>query len=185
MDIIIVGWDKIAYLISVWTLITCKVYEEPCSIKRLIIDRMDMNLSMVLYFKTFTGWSIIINDSFDIKSDRLLFKTFCICLFEWYIYIYIYERPHFSSSGPRSRLSSIMTAQPWSGPKPTTPAVHKAVPTLPSSPLTSSHKGLTKTLLDDFEERRVRLKLDESSVSAQATFPRVFPALELSHRVNS
>lgn len=68
-----------------------------------------------------------------------------------------------SVPGPRSRLSSIMTAQPWSGPKPTTPAVHKAVPTLPSSPLTSSHKGLTKTLLDDFEERRVRLKLDESS----------------------
>ncbi|KAF4083467.1 hypothetical protein AMELA_G00141680 [Ameiurus melas] len=68
-----------------------------------------------------------------------------------------------SVPGPRSRLSSILTAQPWSGPKPTTPAVHKAVPTLPSSPLTSSHKGLTKTLLDDFEERRVRLKLDESS----------------------
>ncbi|KAK3562294.1 hypothetical protein QTP86_033331, partial [Hemibagrus guttatus] len=67
--------------------------------------------------------------------------------------------------GPHSRLSSIMTAQPWSGLKHTTPAVHKAVPTLPSSPLTetSSHKGLTKTLLDDFEERRVRLKLEESS----------------------
>ncbi|XP_026776864.3 mitotic interactor and substrate of PLK1 isoform X2 [Pangasianodon hypophthalmus] len=70
-----------------------------------------------------------------------------------------------SVPGPRSRLSSIMTAQPWTGPKHTTPAVHKAVPALPSSPLTetSSHRGLTKTLLDDFEERRVRLKLEESS----------------------
>ncbi|MCJ8737883.1 hypothetical protein PDJAM_G00029180 [Pangasius djambal] len=67
--------------------------------------------------------------------------------------------------GPRSRLSSIMTAQPWSGPKHTTPAFNKAVPALPSSPLTetSSHKGLTKTLLDDYEERRARLKLEESS----------------------
>ncbi|KAK2869022.1 hypothetical protein Q7C36_000893 [Tachysurus vachellii] len=67
--------------------------------------------------------------------------------------------------GPPSKLSSIMTAQPWSGPKHTTTAVHKTVSTLPFSPLTeaSSNKGLTKTLLDDFEERRVRLKLEESS----------------------
>ncbi|KAM9461532.1 uncharacterized protein misp isoform 1-T3 [Clarias gariepinus] len=68
-------------------------------------------------------------------------------------------------SGPRARLSSIMTAQPWSGPKHTTPAVHKAVPTIPSSPLTetSFQKGLTKTLLDDFKERQLRLRLEESA----------------------
>lgn len=90
--------------------------------------------------------------------------------FAWLLYN---NRSHLSPTGPRSRLSSIMTAQPWSGPKQTTSTVHKAVPPLPSSPLTetSSHKGLTKTLLDDFEERRVRLKLEESSVSQQVTFP--------------
>lgn len=86
---------------------------------------------------------------------------FYICL------IGMYKRSHLSFTGPRSRLSTIMAAQPWSSPKQTISAVHKAVPTLPSSPLTetSSHKGLTRTLLDDFEERRVRLKLEESSVS--------------------
>ncbi|KAF5909968.1 mitotic interactor and substrate of PLK1-like [Clarias magur] len=70
-----------------------------------------------------------------------------------------------SVPGPRARLSSIMTAQPWSGPKHTTPAVHKAGPTIPSSPLTETffQKGLTKTLLEDFEERRARLKLEESA----------------------
>lgn len=80
-----------------------------------------------------------------------------------------------SSTVSRSRLSSIMTAQPWGGPKQTTSAVHKGVPVLPSSPLTetSSHKGLTRTLLEDFEERRVRLKLEESSVSGQDTFPSI------------
>ncbi|KAI5101877.1 mitotic interactor and substrate of PLK1 isoform X1 [Silurus meridionalis] len=70
-----------------------------------------------------------------------------------------------SEPGSQSKLPSFTKAQPWSGPKHTTPVVHRVVPTIPSSPLseTSSYKGLTKTLLNDFEERRVRLKLEESS----------------------
>ncbi|XP_072516327.1 mitotic interactor and substrate of PLK1 [Salminus brasiliensis] len=75
-----------------------------------------------------------------------------------------------SLAGPSSRLPSmsIVTAQPWGSPKPVSPAVPRAAPTVLASPRpeafsSSSHKGLTETLLEDFEERRARLKLEESS----------------------
>ncbi|XP_062869493.1 uncharacterized protein misp [Trichomycterus rosablanca] len=75
-----------------------------------------------------------------------------------------------SIAGPSARLPSVsmMTAQPWSGLKSTSPAVLRAITNLPSSLLTetsssSSQKGLTETLLEDFEERRIRQKLEESS----------------------
>ncbi|KAI4905776.1 hypothetical protein NFI96_027785, partial [Prochilodus magdalenae] len=88
-------------------------------------------------------------------------------------------------SGPISRLPSwprfqsrlpsvsIMSPQPWNSPKPTSLAVTRVSsvstpftsmrPEASSSPSTPSHKGLTETLLEDFEERRIQKKLDESS----------------------
>ncbi|XP_066504149.1 mitotic interactor and substrate of PLK1 [Hoplias malabaricus] len=78
-----------------------------------------------------------------------------------------------SLPGPSSRLPSvsIMTAQPWGGTKPSSPAFPKATPTVlanpqpeaSSTPTTPAQKGLTETLLEDFEERRVRQKLEESA----------------------
>lgn len=77
---------------------------------------------------------------------------------------------HISLAGSTSRLPSmsVVTAQPWSSPKPVSPAVPRAVPSLLASPRpeafsTSSQKGLTETLLEDFEERRAKLKLEESA----------------------
>ncbi|XP_036442907.1 mitotic interactor and substrate of PLK1 [Colossoma macropomum] len=78
-----------------------------------------------------------------------------------------------SLAGPSSRLPSvsIMAAQPWSSPKLASPAIPRAIPTVlasprpeaSSTPSSTSHKGLTETLLEDFEERRIRQKLEESS----------------------
>ncbi|KAL7855091.1 hypothetical protein SRHO_G00172810 [Serrasalmus rhombeus] len=78
-----------------------------------------------------------------------------------------------SMAGPSSRLPSvsIMAAQPWSSPKPASPAIPRAIPSVlasprpeaSSTPSSTSHKGLTETLLEDFEERRIRQKLEESS----------------------
>ncbi|KAJ7993296.1 hypothetical protein DPEC_G00270960 [Dallia pectoralis] len=66
---------------------------------------------------------------------------------------------------------SIVTAQPWGSPRPTSPMVSRGAPLLPAgpwpemrdSPGTPTQKGLTETLLVDFEERRAKLKLEENA----------------------
>ncbi|XP_026130549.1 A-kinase anchor protein 2-like [Carassius auratus] len=75
-----------------------------------------------------------------------------------------------SSPRPTFRLPSvsIMTPQPWGSPKPMSPTVSRTTPIKPLSALAdlsspSSQKGLTETLLKDFEDRRVQLKLEESA----------------------
>ncbi|XP_067287675.1 mitotic interactor and substrate of PLK1 [Pseudorasbora parva] len=75
-----------------------------------------------------------------------------------------------STSRPSSRLPSmsIMTPQPWGSPKPMSPTVSRVTPikpltTLADVPSPLSQKGLTETLLKDFEDRRVKLKLEESA----------------------
>ncbi|XP_026076807.1 mitotic interactor and substrate of PLK1 isoform X1 [Carassius auratus] len=78
--------------------------------------------------------------------------------------------PQLSSTRPSFRLPSmsIMTPQPWGSPKPMSPTVSRAPPVKPLSALAelsspSSQKGLTETLLKDFEDRRIKLKLEESA----------------------
>lgn len=75
-----------------------------------------------------------------------------------------------SSPRPTFRLPSvsIMTPQPWGSPKPMSPTVSRTTPIKPLSALAdlsspSSQKGLTETLLKDFEDRRVNLKLEENA----------------------
>ncbi len=81
-----------------------------------------------------------------------------------------------SSPRPTFRLPSvsIMTPQPWGSPKPMPPTVSRTTPIKPSSaladlPSPSSPKGLTETLIKDFEDKRVKLKLEENAVS-EASF---------------
>ncbi|XP_059385184.1 mitotic interactor and substrate of PLK1-like isoform X2 [Carassius carassius] len=80
------------------------------------------------------------------------------------------KSPQLSSTRPSFRLPSmsIMTPQPWGSPKPMSPTVSRAPPVKPLSTLAelsspSSQKGLTETLLKDFEDRRIKLKLEESA----------------------
>lgn len=75
-----------------------------------------------------------------------------------------------SSPRPTFRLPSvsIMTPQPWGSPKPMSPTVSRTTPIKPLSALAdlsspSSQKGLTETLLKNFEDRRVKLKLEENA----------------------
>ncbi|KAK7128008.1 hypothetical protein R3I93_020560 [Phoxinus phoxinus] len=75
-----------------------------------------------------------------------------------------------SSQRSNSRLPSmsVMTPQPWGSPKPMSPTVSRVTPIKPLSTLADvsspvSQKGLTETLLKDFEDRRVKLKLEESA----------------------
>ncbi|XP_051531555.1 mitotic interactor and substrate of PLK1-like isoform X2 [Myxocyprinus asiaticus] len=69
-----------------------------------------------------------------------------------------------------SRLPSvsIMTPQPWGSSKPMPPTSSRVTSIKPLNPLadmssTLSQKGLTETLLKDFEDRQVKLKLEESA----------------------
>ncbi|XP_071328964.1 mitotic interactor and substrate of PLK1 isoform X2 [Trachinotus anak] len=69
-----------------------------------------------------------------------------------------------SSSRPSVRLPSIsfITAQPWTTSPPPTSSSSSSSPTVVRSarpPL----RGLSETLMQDFEDRRVKLKLEESS----------------------
>ncbi|XP_056132552.1 mitotic interactor and substrate of PLK1 isoform X2 [Lampris incognitus] len=63
---------------------------------------------------------------------------------------------------------AIGIAQPWTSPWPAFPGVGKTKSRLPSvyqpeSNTNQQHKGLTETLLEDFKERSVKLKLEENS----------------------
>ncbi|KAL4634813.1 mitotic interactor and substrate of PLK1 [Arapaima gigas] len=53
---------------------------------------------------------------------------------------------------------SIVTAQPWSSQRPNTPTATRFVPLRP--PVA---KGLTESLLDDYEERRIRARTEEAA----------------------
>ncbi|XP_045061279.1 mitotic interactor and substrate of PLK1 isoform X1 [Coregonus clupeaformis] len=81
--------------------------------------------------------------------------------------------PFPASIRPTARLPSfsIVTAQPWGSQWPTSTVVSRVAPLLPASPWaemggspgTPTQKGFTETLLEDFEERRVKLKLEENA----------------------
>ncbi|XP_051529394.1 mitotic interactor and substrate of PLK1-like isoform X2 [Myxocyprinus asiaticus] len=80
------------------------------------------------------------------------------------------KSPPLFSSRLSSRLPSvsIMTPQPWGSSKPMPPTPSCVTPIKPLSPLAEvpsplSQKGLTETLMKDFEDRRVKLKLEESA----------------------
>lgn len=65
---------------------------------------------------------------------------------------------------------SMMAPQPWVAYRQGSPALPRVSPLTPQSPgveagAVSAQKGLTETLLEDFEERRAKQKLEESSVS--------------------
>ncbi|XP_005156021.3 mitotic interactor and substrate of PLK1 isoform X2 [Danio rerio] len=75
-----------------------------------------------------------------------------------------------SSPLQNSRLPSmsIITPQPWGNQKPMSPTVSLITPIKPlSAPVDmlspTSQKGLTETLLKDFEDRKIKLKLEESA----------------------
>ncbi|XP_030639605.1 mitotic interactor and substrate of PLK1 [Chanos chanos] len=63
---------------------------------------------------------------------------------------------------PATRLPSIsiLAAQPWGRVKPSSPTVAQVPPHLPTTP---TQRGLTETLLGDFEERRIRQKQEEAA----------------------
>ncbi|KAJ8277469.1 hypothetical protein GJAV_G00075490 [Gymnothorax javanicus] len=63
---------------------------------------------------------------------------------------------------------SVMTPQPWLGHRQGSPALARVLPLAPQSSGAEAgsmtpQRGLTETLLEDFEERRIKLKLEEGS----------------------
>uniref|UniRef100_A0AAY4ENQ8 A-kinase anchor protein 2 C-terminal domain-containing protein n=2 Tax=Denticeps clupeoides TaxID=299321 RepID=A0AAY4ENQ8_9TELE len=71
------------------------------------------------------------------------------------------DSPHLPSRLPSV---SIVTAQPWGNQKPSSPGLPRVSALTGSEGVgTPAQKGLTETLLEDFEERRARLRLEESA----------------------
>ncbi|XP_015221280.1 mitotic interactor and substrate of PLK1 isoform X2 [Lepisosteus oculatus] len=66
---------------------------------------------------------------------------------------------------PRAPLLSMVTAQPWGSPRPQAPSSPREPPVMDPNGRCepSTLKGLTETLLENFEERRIKQRLEENA----------------------
>lgn len=183
VDGLLVTWDRMSYLMRVqpksssfrwFGFSLCKsITSQPVS------NRSNQSLNHHLFILLSVNWRAV--GKYRTRGGKQITASLMMSLMMFFLLGFTDQPVSVSSPSarPSVRLPSIsyITAQPWSSSLPPSSKSHQSstsLPIRPSSPPPAAvlsppptPRGLAETLLEDFKERRVKGKLEESVVSDQ------------------